>query len=377
MASIHKDIRGRSPYWMAAYRAPDGRRIKKSTRTTNRNVALKLAIEWEQLAEKGQHGALVAAQARKVVSEIVETATGKALHFASIRDYLASWLAAQQGATSKATFYKYKQVILEFTAKLGSQADLPLGGLNSAHLTTYRDDSRAMGRTAASVNNHMKILTSAFERAYRDGLIPHNPGKAVPRLKDTEKQRKAVFTVEQIQTLLNAADDEYRGFILFGYFTGLRLMDIANLRWENVDLEKGELAVIIRKTGRDALIHLHFDILHWLKTRILGTPKAFIFPNIIASSSSHLSRTFSRFMTRAGVVGALIRKKSGTAGRNLSGLTFHSLRHTCISAMANAGVAEELRMEIVGQEDAVVHKGYTHHQNERLRGAIAAIPSIL
>ena len=45
--------------------------------------------------------------------------------------------------------------------------------------------------------------------------------------------------------------------------------------------------------------------------------------------------------------------------------------------MANAGVAEELRMEIVGQETGAVHKGYTHHESERLRNAITAIPGIL
>jgi integrase len=82
-------------------------------------------------------------------------------------------------------------------------------------------------------------------------------------------------------------------------------------------------------------------------------------------------------MARAGVVGSLIREKTGTAGRNLNGLSFHSLRHTCISAMANAGVDQELRMEIVGQETDAIHKGYTHHERERLRSAISAIPGIL
>lgn len=65
------------------------------------------------------------------------------------------------------------------------------------------------------------------------------------------------------------------------------------------------------------------------------------------------------------------------AGRNLNGLKFNSLRHTCISAMANADVAGALRMEIVGQETGAVHRGYTHHESERLRNAITAIPEIL
>ena len=82
-------------------------------------------------------------------------------------------------------------------------------------------------------------------------------------------------------------------------------------------------------------------------------------------------------MKRAGVTGSLIRKAKGKSGHNLSGLTFHSLRHTFISAMANRGVAEELRKEIVGQTTGAVHKIYTHHEAERLRSAITTIPSIL
>lgn len=377
MASIHKDSKSRSPFWIAAFRAVDGRRVKKSTKTSDRKTALKLAVEWEELAQKGARGSLTAAQSRKVVSEINEQATGEALHFATVADFLLGWLTGREGATSKATFYKYRQVITEFVSAMGKQSSLPLAGVSSAHLTAYRDKCRAMGRAPASVNNLMKILTSAFEQAHRDGLIPHNPVKAVPRLKDNDKQRKEIFTTEQIQTLLNAADNEFKGLILFGYFTGMRLMDIAHLTWGNIDISKAEVALKMRKTQKQVVVHLHPDILSWLRLQIQGTPKAFIFPNIKRSSDSHLSRTFSRFMATAGVVGSLIRIKTGTAGRNLNGLTFHSLRHTCISAMANAGVAEELRMEIVGQETGAVHKGYTHHESERLRNAITAIPGIL
>ena len=96
-----------------------------------------------------------------------------------------------------------------------------------------------------------------------------------------------------------------------------------------------------------------------------------------SQSAAHISRGFTRFMARAGVQGELIRKAKGKSGNNLSGLTFHSLRHTFISAMANAGVSKELRMEIVGQTTGAVHKVYTHHETERLRSAITTIPSIL
>ena len=70
-------------------------------------------------------------------------------------------------------------------------------------------------------------------------------------------------------------------------------------------------------------------------------------------------------------------KVARSPGHNLNGVTFHSLRHTFISAMANAGVSKELRMEIVSQTTGSVHKVYTPHEAEHLRSPLTNIPGIL
>jgi len=47
MASITKDTHQppKSPYWIACFTSPDGRRLKKSTKTTEKKLAQKLADE--------------------------------------------------------------------------------------------------------------------------------------------------------------------------------------------------------------------------------------------------------------------------------------------------------------------------------------------
>jgi integrase len=62
--------------------------------------------------------------------------------------------------------------------------------------------------------------------------------------------------------------------------------------------------------------------------------------------------------------------------RQLSRRTFHALRHSFTSALANAGVAPELRMKLTGHTTEAVHRGYTHHELESLRAAIAKLPTI-
>lgn len=375
MASLHRQPR--SPYWYVAFAGPDGRRQFKSTKTTDKKRAAKLAVEWEELSTAGKQGTLMAAQARKVVAEITELATGHPLHFKSVAEFLNAWIAGRVGAKAEATLLKYKQATREFLTHLGKRANLPLTAITSADCIAFRDRCRNLGRTPASVTNLQKCLSAAFESAQREGSLPHNPWKAVPVLKDPDKQRKQVFTSAQIRTLLDAAGDSWKGLILFGYFTGLRLQDIVNLKWEHLDLSSGMLRITAKKTNKEVTVALHPDVKNWLDSQKPKRQLGYVLEELKSQSAAHISRSFSRFMTRAGVQGQLIRKANGTSGNNLSGLTFHSLRHTFISAMANAGVSKELRMEIVGQTTGAVHKVYTHHEAERLRSAITTIPSIL
>jgi integrase len=62
--------------------------------------------------------------------------------------------------------------------------------------------------------------------------------------------------------------------------------------------------------------------------------------------------------------------------RQLSRRTFHALQHNFTSALANQGVAPELRMKLTGHKTEAVHRGYTHHELEKLRAAVEKIPSL-
>jgi integrase len=379
MPSIHKDSQNRSPHWIAAFRGSDGKRKQKSTGTSNRADALRLAVEWERLAKDGRGKRLVAAQARKVISEITEQATGEPLHYKNASEYLQEWLRNNEGTTSKATFAKYQQVARDFLKSLGARADLHLNAIGAADVTSYRDKLMRKGLSAASVVNLLKVLSVAFDAAHREGIIQVNPVKAVKRPIDTDKGEREAFTMEQLQLLLGKAEGDWKGCILFGLHTGLRLKDITNLRWENVDLEARTYSVRIAKIKRPHNAGLHSDIEQWLRTRIKGVPHAFIFPDLAGrrgGGESGLSKQFRSLMEKAGIKGRLMRKAQGKDGRNMSSLSFHSLRHTCATIQAAHGVPEELRMAHIGHSTKAAHKIYTHREIAQLRQIADSVPSI-
>jgi integrase len=86
-----------------------------------------------------------------------------------------------------------------------------------------------------------------------------------------------------------------------------------------------------------------------------------------------LSEGFKRIMRKAGLD---LDTVQGKGVRQLSRRTFHALRRSFTSALANQGVAPELRMTLTGHKTEAVHRGYTHHELEKLRAAVGKIPPL-
>jgi len=53
---------------------------------------------------------------------------------------------------------------------------------------------------------------------------------------------------------------------------------------------------------------------------------------------------------------------------------FPTLRHSFVSALANAGVSSELRRKLSGHADERSHARYTHHELDTLRAAVGKLP---
>src|SRR5262249_255889 len=169
---------------------------------------------------------------------------------------------------------------------------------------------------------------------------------------------------------------DWYGAILLALYTGMRLHDAANLKWEAIDLDGRWISYRASKTRKRLTIPMHDALYAWLKKQIRGIKAAPLFPTLPARSTSILSRDFAKVMAGAGVHGEIVHDRRGQSGRLTSSLGFHSLRHTYASLMANRGVAEEVRMKLAGHSDKNVHAGYTHHEAQVLRAAVAELPSL-
>lgn len=416
MASIYK--RSGSKIWQAAYFVPqaDGsppKQVRKSTGKRSEREAKNAAAEMERddlkkagitdergrqiqaiLVRAGEDAVkmtLNATKARVYLAEILKVSTGEDMPQFTVRSWAEEWKARKLPSVAPATRARYKGSLKKFVEWLGEKADRPLESVTVADMRAFRDELEVEGRGARTCQFYVADVGSMFRAALREGLILHNPATALePKSSKPEVTRKP-FTIEEVTKMVKAAPNpEWQGVILLGAFAGLRLGDASKLAWENIDLAQGTLTIIPTKTqrkGRIVTVPMHPELRAYLAKRAKArNGEDSVFTELCAipvKGRNGLSRRFKTIMERAGVsqyVGkpdAQSKLEAGDKRRHrLPERSFHSLRHTFTSWLANADVAPELRMKLTGHTTAEVHAGYTHHELATLSDAVTKLPKL-
>src|SRR6266496_5877872 len=138
MASVVKDSRNRSPYWICCYTDATGRRLKKSTKHTNKKKAFEVCLALEHGEELARNGALSEARLRKLLEETFERTSGVPVHNYTAATWFTEWSDQKAESRSEATAERYHQVKRDFLASLGTRADLPLERITAPDIRAYR-----------------------------------------------------------------------------------------------------------------------------------------------------------------------------------------------------------------------------------------------
>jgi integrase len=338
---------------------------------------VKVATAWEEVAGRRA----VEAQCRRVLSDLHTHFHGRALAGAKVREYVATWLAVKRPEVSKATFDAYEGASKRFLAFLGARAEDDMLAITTADITAFRN-AEAARTTPSNGNQQLKLIRVLFAAAWRDGLITESPAAKVKIQQATGHQRRP-FTLAELKQIMAVANTEWRGMILAGIYTGQRLMDIARLRWSQIDLEEDQLSLNAGKTGRRVILPIAKPFRKYLDALPTSDdPTAFLFPNAAkAKRAGALSNQFAALLATAGLSDPASHDKADdgkgrSAARVRSSISFHSLRHTATSLLKTAGVPEAVVRDIIGHESAMVSQNYTHVDDKAKRSALAKMPAI-
>ena len=386
MASIHKDPRGKSPYWYCSLTLPGGKRTFRSTKQTDRRKAERICFDWSEAARIAGAGRLTESAARKVIADIYERANEAPLPAATVESFFESWLASKKAETSEATGRAYSDIAGQFLAHLGERKSLEMPRIGKAEFAAFRDSFAKRGLSAGTANLALKVIRGAFTQAQRDGIITENPASLLKGVKaSNEESKRRAFTIHELEQILEAANDEWRGLILTGLYTGQRLGDIADLTWANVDLAREELRLVTGKTGRQQIIPLAKPLLRFIESLPGGDdPKQPLFPNAFTAKErtgrvATLSNQFYEIMQSVGLVKVRTHQKRGGGRgvkRETGEVSFHCLRHTATSLLKNAGISPAIVQEFVGHDSKTVSQNYTHIDTLTLRKAADSLPDL-
>jgi integrase len=368
-----------SRYWIAAFRDASGKQHRRSTREADKKRALAVAQQYERVAKRQGSPQRV----RQVFSEFYREHYGQDIPFVSTTDYANQWLAAKRPEISASSFRRYEEAVAKWLTHLGPAAQRGMDEVTKAQVASFRDALLALS-SPATTNHALKIVRMVFRSARREGFLFQDPAEGVRAVKSSATSQRRPFTIDELRAVLEVADDEWKSLIKFGLYTGQRLADIGALTWTQLDLSRNEIRLTTRKTGKRLVIPFADPLREHLlslptgdKPRSPVHPRAYEIIHAQGGRVGMLSRQFSELLAAAGLRQSQPHNSRGIgrAGkRQVFELSYHSLRHTAVSLLKDAGIPDAVVMALVGHESAAISQRYTHVGRDALQRAADSLP---
>jgi len=224
--------------------------------------------------------------------------------------------------------------------------------------------------------SQMYLLAMAPAYRTRTG-VRFNPFVGVPRDRTTE--RTSTISLDELRAWLGAASYHVRLAIAIAALAPkLRLRNVLELKWDDIDRKFERIIIERHKTARYTQRPLVAPINAQLKTILEDARKRHPFSTHVVSYRSEPVKSI-----RGGLQLAAKRAAKTSDGANLvygrfRGVTFHTIRHTMATILAELGEGESLRKEVMGHERLETTQRYTHirptHQLAALERLSAATP---
>jgi len=337
-------------YWYSFVFA--GRRIQESARTTRKTLAIEAEKQRRRELERALAGLPVKERETRIES-VCE----------AIKRYQDSYSVNHQPKSCAWVSERLAHV----ERLLGK---IPLINLTEARLQAYMRKRRSEGAGNRTINMELECLSRAIGRPWRQ-LWPN-----LRKLKEPKTIGRALSPEEEQRLLEAAAANKspiIYTFVKLALLTGLRLSEIRNLRWGQIDFKQEILTVGNSKTeaGAGRMVPMSRELLQLLTlhasvcTERFGPlkPEWFVFP---ICSSTRLEDP-SRPITAIQSAWETVRKAAGVNVR------FHDLRHTTATKMAEAGIPEATMEALLGHMSRAMLERYSHVRMEAKRAAMEAL----
>jgi integrase len=167
-----------------------------------------------------------------------------------------------------------------------------------------------------------------------------------------------ILSEEEEAKLLPCCPLYLRDMVLFALHTGLRSGDLFELKWEDIDTKEQQLKIIVRKTQRELEFPLTDGVNAILDKWRAIKSGAYVFYNQLTGDRFHDVRTALKIAVKA-------------AG--LSGITWHTFRHTFATRLIAQGTDIVTVKELLGHAEIKTTLRYAHTSRDAKKKAVAGL----
>ena len=198
-------------------------------------------------------------------------------------------------------------------------------------------------------------------------LVPSERNRPLPRALPAWQIRRLLEKLDQLPFDLDTderAEWERNRLIVLTYlYTGLRLSEVADLRWERVDLDAAVITIVEGKGGRDRVVPIHPRLLEelqiWSRTSYSGPLFRSRRHGGGALSDEGISEMFRRFVK----------------GRLGIECTAHQLRHSFATELRRRGADLRVIQRLLGHANLNTTAIYTAVYPDDLHDAVGKLSS--
>lgn len=319
----------RGGVWWIDYYDRDHQRIRESTNSTLRREADQLLALRKVEILRGLH---------KQASQVTFGDFGKRyMEYAKVNK--RSWLRDEQLLGHLQNYFGKDALLAE---------------IDVARIEGYKIERRNKV-SGSTVNRELALLKRMFNLAIDwDNFTERNPVCKVRFFREFNTGSRVISPEEEKKLIDNAAPF-MQDLIVFGLNTGLRVGEIFSLRWSNVDMNQNVLNVFAHKTWKTRTVPMNKEVRRVIEAWSSNRKNELVFYN---------TETGKSFVDLKAGFGLACEKAK------ITGVTWHTLRHTFASRLLERGVDIVTVQQLLGHSTVTVTMRYTHTNLESKKAAV-------
>jgi integrase len=230
--------------------------------------------------------------------------------------------------------------------------EVTLARINSEMVARFRDERLSLNLSGATVIKDLNTLSHIIDTAIKEwGLyIPQNPVKNIRKPRVNNSRSRRLSNEEEIILFAKCREHSLmmESVVIFAIETAMRLGEIINLNWSDIDMERKIATLLHTKNGEVRQVPLSNAAIASVRTlpRHIASLKVFWRWKTVSSFESSWQRVLAK--------------------SEIKNFRFHDLRHEATSRLFEMNLNMMEVSTITGHKTLQMLKRYTHFSIDKI-----------